>query len=508
MAEKAVFTLKFLLRLRYGLVNFRVKLVINDQQDNIFMLKKGLTRHTLWILFTLGIVMELAVFGISQITDIKAQSEHLFFYFTCAFLIYLITVIYLHFFWSKTFFSPELIFLFAVVFRVTFLFSEPVLSDDIYRYVWDGKVSNEGINPYRYAPDSDNLKGIRDEVIYPKVNHKSVHTIYPPLLQYLFQFVTLIYPGVFMMKLALLFFDIGIMAMIFFILKFLDRSLGWIIVYAWNPLVIVEFSGSGHADVIAIFLLLVALYLALKARSIWAGAILALSFLAKFVSLIVLPFFEDVRSRWKTVAISTLSVVLIIVTGYIPFLDAADHVNRGLSEYAANWEFNSSWYSLVYHYIQDFFGIPASAETFMGFETNNKARTVTKFILVCAGCSIFAGLFIHHIRKSYEEQKENILWTSFFLIAAMTLLSPTLHPWYVIWVIPFLCFFPNPAWILFTGLVFLSYSILKEYHLTGVWHEDLNIRLWEYVPFYVLLFTRFLWLTIKRLKAHPPEKLR
>ncbi|MBL7961539.1 hypothetical protein JNL27_14995, partial [bacterium] len=203
------------------------------------MLKKGLTRYTLWILFTLGIVMELALFGMSQVTDIKIQTEQLFFYFTCSFLIYLITVVYLHFFWSKTFFSPELIFLFAVVFRVTLLFSEPVLSDDIYRYVWDGKVSNEGINPYRYAPDSDNLKGIRDEIIYPNVNHKSVHTIYPPLLQYLFQFVTLIYPSVFMMKLALLLFDIGVVVMIFFILKFLDRSLGWIIVYAWNPLVIV-----------------------------------------------------------------------------------------------------------------------------------------------------------------------------------------------------------------------------------------------------------------------------
>ena len=472
------------------------------------MLKNGLTRYPLWILLILGAALELAIFGIAQVSDLTTRTDTLFFYFGIAFLVYLIAVIYLYFFWSRTFFSPELIILFALIFRVTLLSTTPVLSDDIYRYVWDGKVANHGINPYRYPPEADNLKGIRDEAIYPYVNHKSVHTIYPPLSQYFFQAVTWIYPSVFAMKLALLLFDLGIIIMIFLILRFLDRSLGWILVYAWNPLVILEFSGSGHMDAVPIFLFLFSLLIAMKSRSIWAGAVLALSFLTKFVSIMLLPFFEDVRSRWKTIAIMSGTVMLLLGSGYLAFADAGSNMNKGLFEYASTWEFNSSWYSLTYHYVQDLFNIPASAETFLGFATNNEARTVTKFMLMCAGFLIYGGVYIHHIRKSYEGQKENILSAAFIIIAVLTLLSPTLHPWYVIWVIPFLCFFPNPAWILFSGLVFLSYSVLKEYHTTGVWQESLVIRLWEYVPFYALLFSGLVWKTIKKLKAHPPEKAR
>lgn len=472
------------------------------------MLREKLTRHTLWLLLALGVAMEIAVFGLSGIADLKTQTNGLFFYFTCAFILYLIAVIYLHFFWSRTFFPPELILIFAVIFRLTFLFSEPVLSDDIYRYIWDGTVANHGINPYRYAPESDNLKGIRDEAIYPQVNHKTVHTIYPPLLQYIFQIITFISPSVFAMKFALLLFDIGVMFLILMILKFLDRSLGWIAVYAWNPLVIMEFSGSGHTDVIGIFFLLLSLYLAIKARSIWAGALLGFSFLAKFTGLIVFPFFEDIRSRWKTVGLAMAAVLSVIFLGYSAFLEAGPYLNKGLAEYATTWEFNSSWYSLTYHYVQEFFGIPPAGETFFGIETNNQARTAAKLTMIAAGFLIFAGVFIHHVRKSYEGQKENILKASFILIGSMMLLSPTLHPWYIIWVIPFLCIFPNPAWILFTGLIFLSYAVLREYHTSGVWQESLEIRLWEYIPFYIILFSTFILLTIKKLRAHPPEKLK
>ena len=190
------------------------------------------------------------------------------------------------------------------------------------------------------------------------------------------------------------------------------------------------------------------------------------------------------------------------------FLDAGPYLNKGLTEYATTWEFNSSWYSLTYHYVQEFFGIPPSGETFFGIETNNQARTAAKLMVGLAGFLIFAGVFIHHVRKSYEGQKENILKASFILLGSLALLSPTLHPWYVIWVIPFLCIFPNAAWILFTGLIFLSYTVLKEYHTSGLWQESFEIRLWEYIPFYTILFSTFILLTIKKLRAHPPEKIK
>ena len=61
---------------------------------------------------------------------------------------------------------------FAALFRLSILFSPPYLSDDLYRYVWDGRVQAAGINPYRYIPADQSLVGLRDEKIYPKINRR------------------------------------------------------------------------------------------------------------------------------------------------------------------------------------------------------------------------------------------------------------------------------------------------------------------------------------------------
>ncbi len=470
------------------------------------MLKAGLSRYNFWFLLILGLVLEVLFFQFAGLRDAAAQESDLFYYFGAAYVVYILIIIYVSFFWDKSFFSPELIVAFAVGFRLTLLFSPPLLSDDVYRYVWDGKVANMGISPYRYAPDSDNLTGLRDDVIYPKINHKSVPAIYPPLMQHLFRGVTLLSPSVTAVKFAVLFFDIGTLFVLFLILKFLERSLAWALVYAWNPLVVIEFAGSGHGDSAGIFFLMLGIYLAMRARSIWSGVFLSLSFLAKFIAVIFLPLVEDVRSRWKEILIALALFAAVVFVLYYPFLDEGVQVFAGLRSYAATWEFNSSLYAPVYDYLQKYFMNDPAPNTFLGWATENKARSAAKFAVFCAGFCFFTGVWIHHVRKSYEGQKENILHAAYLILGAFTLLNPAAHPWTVIWIVPFLCFFPNPAWMLLTGTIFLSYRVLSGSATGGAWNESSEIRMWEYVPFYSILIGHFLWITItKRLKAHPPE---
>ena len=83
--------------------------------------------------------------------------------------------------------------------------------------------------------------------------------------------------------------------------------------------------------------------------------------------------------------------------------------------------------------------------------------------------------------------KKSIYFIGFIVLGLLLLVTPVLHPWYVCWIVPFLVIYPNRAWILLTGSVFLSYWVLKGYVASGVWEENLLVVTLEYVPFYGLL---------------------
>ena len=91
----------------------------------------------------------------------------------------------------------------AALLRLTLLFLPPYLSDDVFRYVWDGMVQGAGVNPYRYIPNDPALAALRDAAIWPNVNRGDyAPTIYPPVAQILFFLITRVSAGVTTMKLA------------------------------------------------------------------------------------------------------------------------------------------------------------------------------------------------------------------------------------------------------------------------------------------------------------------
>lgn len=181
------------------------------------------------------------------------------------------------------------LFLIAIAMRSVVLVSEPIQEVDIYRYVWDGAVSGEGINPYRFRPlqvrqamteandgsaaTNDELRrlamlagrpGLRD--VLNRVHYGELPTVYPPVSQLVFQFSNWMTPtdasvtarlGV--MKAVIVLFDIGVMGCLLLLLKQLQINPGWCIAYGWSPLVIKEFANSGHLDSIALFLCLASL---------------------------------------------------------------------------------------------------------------------------------------------------------------------------------------------------------------------------------------------------------
>ena len=212
----------------------------------------------------------------------------------------------------------------AAILRVMVVVFPPFLSNDLYRYIWDGWVQAAGINPYRYIPVDPHLAFLRDTVVFPNINRADyAHTIYPPAAEMIFFAVTriaalLAIPPVLAMKLAMVTFEgIGIWGMI----RLLDLAglpHARVLIYAWNPLPVWEFAGSGHVDAIGICFIALAMLAVCKSWHRWGASALAAAVLTKFLPIVLLPLcggvgtgnsppFSRQRSRRSTRLISALA---------------------------------------------------------------------------------------------------------------------------------------------------------------------------------------------------------
>ena len=373
---------------------------------------------------------------------------------------------------TKEFLTVGIVF--GIIFRLTLLFTTPTLSDDIYRYIWDGKVASQGINPYQYAPDAEELEPLRDDSIYPNVNHKEILTIYPPVSQLTFWGLYKLNPSLLAFKAAFLGLDLLTIAILILVLKNLGLGLKRVLLYVWNPLIVVEISGNGHADIIGIFLLTLALWFLTRKQLLWSNFILVLSFLTKFIAVFLLPFITLVKRENKSVLL--LFFVIFTTLLYLPYADAGEKLFSGLLIYTAKWRFNDSIFSLIF-----------SAVTKFWTQNTDSALEFSKRIIGV----MFASLFVYFILRFKKDfLREGNVWVfklGLIFFGGFFLLSPTAHPWYLCWLLPFLVVVPNRAWILLTGLAGLSYWILIDYSKTGIWQETAWVKWLEYSPFYFLL---------------------
>jgi hypothetical protein len=344
----------------------------------------------------------------------------------------------------------------ALAFRATLLPVEPTLSDDIYRYLWDGRVARAGINPFAHAPDDPALAALRDDA-WERINHKTVPTIYPPLLQVVFRAGVTIAPSVLGFKALMLLFEIGVAGMVWKLVRLSGGGASDLLVYAWNPLVIVEVAGSGHNDVVAVLLLLAALAWILQERPALSTAALGAGVLAKLAPLLVLPTFVR-RTRPSRL----LLLPLVLAAGYLPFGVAGAGLFRGLGEYAHRWEGNDFLFRGLLEsvrwldptealdsfitWLRSWLGGVLPLDPLYGF-THPQAFSR----LLAFGGMVAVAVYVTF--KPWAPPRELLV-----AFAAALLLSPVLHPWYLLWIAPLLALDPSRGLLLWTGLVMLSYA--------------------------------------------------
>ena len=365
---------------------------------------------------------------------------HIHFYiilFLTLSLLYLIGIYLIFKYREKWGNAKSLVFIiifFAVIFRILLVPVSPsVLSKDMYRYIWDGRVQQSGIDPYLHPPVADELKTLRDNTIYPNINRKSYPTLYPAGAQLFFRLFHLIVGDrVFGYKGLMTLFDVLTLFMLPALLRVYAFEETRLMIYAWNPLVIFEIAYSGHLEGLTVFWMVLALYLHATKRQTLSVVALAVSSAIKLYPALLLPALLDRGQRIKGCLTFMVSMVLL----YLPFWAAGRKVLGFLPIYLQNpyESFNLGLKYLMMHWLPqlDYY-------------------LLSKIFLLALATT---GLMIFFKPKP----KDQTIRYAYLLVAWLMVLMPaSLHAWYVIMLVPFLCFYPAAAWLLFSCLVTLSY---------------------------------------------------
>lgn len=344
---------------------------------------------------------------------------------------------------------------FAVLFRVTLVFHPPVGSDDIYRYVWDGKVAAEGINPFRYAPVDSILGGLHSEEISSKINFPEMRTIYPPLAQVLFYVSNVMFgDSLFGLKLFLILFDVLSILMLY---RFFDESPRGVLLYAWSPIPVMYFALDGHIDALGIPFLLLCLA-AVKRNRLIAGVLtLGLAGLAKLYPLFIVPFFLKIANGWKELLLAFTPIIMLIVGCWF-YWEETGGLLESFRVFSATFEFNGS----IFHI----------ADALVS--TNEKAHLASAILFVVwIGCVFF-------VERGFNEKV-------FLSFLGFVIFAPVVQPWYLSWLAVLVVVRWSTAVFWLLGLSNISNFVVYQYRLTGVWEDNVILLVLEYVPFYLLI---------------------
>lgn len=300
------------------------------------------------------------------------------------------------------------ILLIALLLRAVFFFLPPSLSDDAYRYVWDGMVQAEGTNPYLYRPSDPTLAAHHEEPIYDVLNSKDYFSVYPPVSQFIFWTGGLFYNqgwevSYYVIKIILMLFEI---AALLLLARLVAPHL--LILYAWHPLVLMETAGQAHTESAMLFFLVLAIWFARKQQGIGASVALACAGWVKLYPFVFIPLLWQ-RFKWKGLIPGGLATGALLLPFYHPQLIA--NIQDSLDLYVRFFEFNAG----VYYSIKKVYLILTGDDwsKFIG-------PALRRFFLI--GLPV---IYLIDYWKKWPLEKALLVITGFFLIC-----STTIHPWY------------------------------------------------------------------------------
>jgi len=353
--------------------------------------------------------------------------------------------------WSA---KKQFLFIFSVALLCRIFFLTFPASYDVNRYIWEGYVYNQGLNPYLHPPDDIIFKPIVNP-IWHDINHKDASACYPPMVILLFSFMAAISQSPLFFKTIIILFDLAVIPVLALIAKSRNMKFSGILLYALNPLVLVFIAGEGHLDSLQAFFLCISLYHFVKNKDGRGFFFLGCAVMSKYYALVLLPFVIN-RKNWKKVY--ALAIPLLF---YLPFSDSGLGLFTSLITFGTTMHYNDSLTVVL----RAIFG----------------SNAVWVSLLLLSACLTVIFLVVRDPLRS-----------SYLSFASLLLFIPTLHPWYLILVTPLLVFFPSRAWLFFHFAVVFTFPVLQLEYRTGVFQEIHWLKIFEFLPFFVLLVFDFI----------------
>ena len=331
----------------------------------------------------------------------------------------------------------------AIFSRLILMASFPLLSDDIYRFIWDGDLMNHGINPFLYTPQeilSQNLDWL-NPILFQKMNSPNYYSVYPPINQFAFFISSFIGNGNLLLstitlRLIIMLFDLGNIILIKKLLVHFKKEPNLVFLYALNPLVILEFTGNLHFEAIMIFFTLLSIWFLAKDKWILTAVSLAFAILSKLLPILFIPLLIH-QIGWKKTFYTILIITIITILLFLPFLntmDLASHLFSSIQLYYGKFEFNGSIYQLL----------KVIGWEILGY---NPIAYTSKILLALS----LIGFFIVYIKS------KNIFEGIFWIIFIYLIFSAIVHSWYMLILIAITPFIKWRFAIVWSLLICLSY---------------------------------------------------
>lgn len=356
----------------------------------------------------------------------------------------------------------------ALLSRLVLLFVPPNLSPDFYRFIWDGELLNMGINPYAHTPDDlISFSGFYDKEYMRMVYHgmtdlsKQHFSNYPVLNQLFFfiptYFSNSIFGNVLGFKIIILIADIANIFMIKKILTILKIKSTKLILYALNPLVIIELVGNLHFEGVMIFFILCSIYFVINQKhnnSGWmiAGIFLSLAAQVKLIPLMFIPFFYKNLNWKKAIGFTAVVMMVFLIIGLYLWTDKiyVNQMLQSINDYFISFQFNSSVFSIINHYMSKSYGWNT---------TYIVGPLLSKISLVLI---VLLALF-----RNYKSNIDVIKGILFSLIIYY-ILATTVHPWYITVVLVLSIFTNYTIGYVWSIVVVLSYFIYLQSENSGL----------------------------------------
>ena len=366
----------------------------------------------------------------------------------------------------------------GILFRIIFIVAIPNLSQDFYRFIWDGRMLLNGFNPYLFTPESFIQNGElpinQAQELYKGMGqlNGSNFTNYPPINQLCFVLANLfnsnsIFGSVIVMRIQIILADIGILYFGKKLLEQLHLPVSAIFLYFLNPFIIIELTGNLHFESVMLFFLVWSLYLLHAGKWKTAAVVLACSIAVKLIPLLFLPLFYQ-RFKLKQLIIFYGIILTTVVLLYLPFFNATFITNytQSVGLWFKTFEFNASFYYLA----------RAIGYQISGY---NQIAVIGKIIPLLVISIILIITFFRENKTSIQ-----LITAMLFSLSIYFFLSTTVHPWYVASLVLLSIFTKFRFALVWSFIIILSYHA----YANNVFNENLRVVGLAYTLLFLFIF--------------------